>query len=55
MNIFATRLAVSLVLWSLSVSITSDDSTSCILAATSAFSSSISPSRTWALMLSLAW
>ena len=32
MNILATRLAVSLVLWSLSVSITSACSTSCILA-----------------------
>jgi hypothetical protein len=44
-----------LVLWSLSVSITSARSTSCILACTSAFSSSTSPSRMKSAMLSLAW
>ena len=55
MNIFATRSAVSLVLWSLSVSITSARSTSCIFFSTSAFSSSSSPSRMKSAMLSLAW
>ena len=43
-NILATRLAVSAVLWSLSVSITSARSTSAILASTSLRNSSISPS-----------
>ena len=55
MYILATRWAVSWVLWSLSVSITSDCSTSCSLAATSPFNSASSPSRTKAAMLSLAW
>jgi hypothetical protein len=54
-NILATRLAVSLVLWSLSVSITSARSTPCICASTSARSSSSSPSSMNSAMLSLAW
>jgi hypothetical protein len=48
-------LAVSAVLWSLSVSITSARSTSRIFSSTSACSSSISPGSMCSAMLSLAW
>ena len=51
----ATRRAVSLVLWSLAVSITMLSSTPCILTSTSSSSASSSPGSMNSAMLSLEW